>query len=92
MIIFYLQNKYSFILLIFYATHRESVRSRAGAHVGNVDIEVEVSSIRAANCTAPIVADGTDIVERTKAVTTEARHGQFKRRGKSPCSIITVPT
>jgi hypothetical protein len=42
----------------------------------NAAIEVEVASIRAANCITPIVAVGTDIVERTIAVVAVARHGQ----------------
>ena len=60
------------------ATNRESACSIAGAHVGSAAIEVEAASIRAANCTAPIAAEGTDIEERT-IVAAEARHGQFKR-------------
>ena len=60
------------------ATYRESACSIAGAHVGIAAIEVEAASIRAANCTAPIAAEGTDIEERTIAAA-EARHGQFKR-------------
>ena len=73
------------------ATYRESACSIAGAHVGIAAIEVEAASIRAANCTAPIAAEGTDIEERTIAAA-EARHGQFKRRGKSANACVSSPT
>jgi len=54
--------------IIIEATNRVSVRSIVDVHVGIAAIEVEVASIRAANRTTPIVAVGTDIVERTIAV------------------------
>ena len=76
------------------AMHTESARAIAGDHAGIAASEAEAASIRAALRTAPIEAEaeGTDIVERTIAEVAAARHGQFKRRGKSPCSIITAPT
>lgn len=61
------------------ATHRESVCSIVGVHVGIAAIEEEEASRRAANCTTPIVAEGTDIEERTIAEDAAARHGQLKR-------------
>lgn len=64
------------ICLILKAAHRVSVCSVVGIHVGIAAIEVEVARIGAANRTAPIVAVGTDIVERTIAVVAVARHGQ----------------
>ena len=70
--------------------HREFVRSADGAHVVTAANKVQVARIGAANRTAPIVAAGPNIEERTIAVVAVARHGQFKRRGKSPCSIITA--
>ena len=66
-------------LSILKATYRESECSSVGVHEGNAAKEVEAASIRAANCTAPIDAIGTDIAERTIAVVAVARHGQFKR-------------
>lgn len=61
------------------ATHRESARSVAVEHVGNAAVEEEVARVSATNRTAPIVAAGTDTVERTIAAEAVARHGQFKR-------------
>ena len=58
------------------ATNSVSVCSVVGVHVGIAAIEVEVARIGAANRTAPIVAVGTDIVERTITVVAVARHGQ----------------
>ena len=58
-------------------TNRESVRPKEGVHVGKAAIEVEVASIRAANRTTPIVAEGTDIEERTIAAEAAARQGQL---------------
>ena len=60
-------------------TNRESISSVVGAHVGTAATEVEAAGIGAANRTGPIVAEGTDNVERTTAVGAEARHRQFKR-------------
>ena len=62
--------------IILKATNRESVSSVVGVHVGIAAIEVEVAGIGAANRTTPIVAVGTDIIERTIAVVAVARHGQ----------------
>jgi hypothetical protein len=62
--------------IILKATNRVSVCPIVGVHAGIAAIEEEVASICAANCTAPIVAVGTDIVERTIAVVAVARHGQ----------------
>jgi hypothetical protein len=73
------------------ATHRAPAPAIAGAHVGIETIEAEVARVGATKRTAPIVAAGPNIVERTIGAAV-ARHGQFKRRGKSPCAIITAPT
>jgi hypothetical protein len=86
------KNERSFILLILYATYRVTACSSVGVHNGSAATEVEDAGIRTTHRTAPIVAVGPNIAERTKAVAAEARHGQFKRRGKSPCTIITAPT
>lgn len=61
-------------------------------HVGIAAAEVEVAGAGAINRTAPIVAVGTDSVERTIAEVAAARHGQFKWGGKSACAIILAPT
>lgn len=61
------------------ATHRESDRAAVGIHIGIAAAEVEGARIGAANRTAPVVAEGTDIGERTIVEAAEARHGQFKR-------------
>lgn len=58
------------------ATHRESVRPEVAAHVGIAAVEEEVEGVGAINRTAPIVAVGPHIVERTIAVVPVARHGQ----------------
>ena len=75
--------------LILKTTNRESACSNVGGHVGPACIEVEVVG---GNCTthptADIVAVGPNSVERTIAAEAEARYGQFKWRGKSPCSIL----
>ena len=60
------------------ATNRESVCSEAGTHEGNAATEGEAARSGAANRTAPIVAVGTDIAERTIAAEAAARHGQLK--------------
>ena len=60
------------------ATHSESARSAVVDHAGIAAIEVEEARTGAANRTTPIVADGTDIEERTIAAETVARHGQFQ--------------
>ena len=78
--------------LVLKATYRGPARSTEVVHNGIAAREAEEAGIRAENCTVPIAAEGTDTAERTTAVAAEARHGQFKRRGKSPCSIITAPT
>ena len=69
------------ICLILNTTHRASERSVGFEHAGIAAKEVEVARVRvnAANRTAPIVAVGTDIVERTIDALARARHGQFKR-------------
>ena len=79
--------------LILKATHTDSGRMTAEAPPsGTRTKEVEVVRVGAANCTAPIEAEGPNIVDRTSDVVAATRHGQFKRRGKSPCTIITAPT
>ena len=60
------------------ATHRASVGSVEVVHVGSAAEEEEAARVSATNRTAPIVAAGTDIVERTIAVVAAARHRQFK--------------
>ena len=64
--------------LVLEATHRESERSVEAAHEGTAAEEVEAARVSATNRTAPIVAVGTDIAERTIAEAAAARHGQFK--------------
>ena len=59
------------------ATHRESVCSDDGVHVGMAAAEDEAARISTANRTAPIVAVGPNIYERTIAGEAVARHGQF---------------
>ena len=71
------------------ATYSESARSAVGEHAGIAAIEVEAASIRAANCTTPIEAEGTDTEERTKAEAAVARQGQFKGRCKSTSGIVS---
>ena len=78
-------------MLILKATHRASVRAIVAVHVGNGTVEAE-AACAAIIRTAPIDAIGPNIAERTTADESGARHGQFKRRGKSPCTIITAPT
>ena len=68
-----------FNISILNATNRVPACSIVGAQDGIAAIEVKEASIRAANCTAPIVAEGTDTEERTIDVEAVARHGQFKR-------------
>ena len=74
------------------ATHREPVRSVVGVHAGKVADEVEAARGSATNRTAPIVAAGTDIAERTIAVEASARRGQFKGRSYCTCRMVTAPT
>ncbi len=74
------------------ATHRVTARAIVGVHIGTGTAEVEVARVGATNRTAPIEAVGPNIAERTIAVAAAARHGQFKRRGKSPYTTITAPT
>ena len=54
--------------IILKATNSVSVCSVVGVHAGIAAVEVEVARIGAINLTAPIVAVGPDIVERTIAV------------------------
>ena len=72
------------------ATHSDSACSVVGVHVGTA-AEEEVARIGAANRTAPVVAVGTDIVERTTDVAA-ARHGQLKRGSKGPSAVVLAPT
>lgn len=62
-------------LLILKATNRVPVRSGDGDHIGIAAKEVEAARTGATNRTAPIVAVGTDKVERTIAGDAGARHG-----------------
>ncbi len=59
------------------ATHRDSVGSVAGEHVGTATTEAQEASICTANRTTPIEAVGTYRAKRTIAEVAEARHGQF---------------
>ena len=68
--------------LILEATHRVPECSEVVAHAGIAAVEAEVARASAINRTAPIVADGIDIAERTIIATAVARHRQFK--GPSP--------
>ena len=61
------------------ATNGESVRPVAAEHVGIAAAEVQAARTGTANRTAPIVAVGTDIAERTIAEVAVACNGQFKR-------------
>ena len=61
------------------ATNRDAACPEAGVHAGIADIEIQVARIGTANRTTPIVAAGTNTVERTIAAAAEARHGQLKR-------------
>lgn len=79
-------------VLILKAPNRAPDRSEVGIHAGIAAIEVEVARTGTANRTAPIVAVGTDIEERTIAVVAVARQGQFKRRIKSTYCIVVAPT
>ena len=79
-------------VLILKATHRDSARLTVGVHVGIAVSKEQAARKGAANRTAPIESEGTEIAKRTKAEVAVARHGQSKRRGKSPCTIITAPT
>ena len=74
------------------ATHRESESAIVGEHIGIGTAEVEVAWVGATKRTAPIEAAGPNNEERTTAAGAVARHGQFKRRGKSPFTTITDPT
>ena len=80
------------LVSILEATHREAVRSVVVEHGGIAAAEAEVARVSATNRTAPIVAEGTDIGERTIAAVAVARHGQFKRGGKSPHRCSCTPT
>ena len=53
--------------LLLEATYRVPDRTAVRVHVGIAAAEVEEARIRTANCTTPIEAEGTNIVERTIA-------------------------
>ena len=76
--------------LILKATNSVSVSSVSVVHAGFAAAEVEVVRVGTTNRTAPIVAAGTDIDEKTAGIA-DARHGQFKRGGKSTCSVVATP-
>ena len=78
--------------LIFKATHRKAVSSVEVEHVGIGAVEVEAARTGTTNRTAPTSTVGTDTVERTTADAADARHGQFKRGGKSTHRCIYSPT
>ena len=71
-------------MLILNATHRVSDSSRGEGHAGSSAAEDEEAGISTTNRTAPIVAAGPYIGERTIVVEAVARHGQLKPGGKSP--------
>ncbi len=74
------------------ATHREPARSAVAVHAGTAAAEAEAAGVGANNRTAPIVAVGPHMVERPRAAVAAARHGQFKRGGKSSRSVVSAPT
>ena len=76
------------------ATHREPECSAVEVHVGIAAAEVEVvgAGVGTRNRTAPIVAVGTNIEERTIAVVATARYGQLKRGSKGPSAVVLAPT
>ena len=75
------------------ATYSESGGSAAVVHAGIAAKEAQGARNSTATRTAPKAAAGTNIAERTKAAAAEARHGQFKRRGKSAgCVVTACPT
>ena len=77
------------------AANSASVRPVVEVHGGTgaaVEVQAARTGTATANRTAPIEAAGTDIVERTTTAAAVARHGQFKRGGKSPCCITGGPT
>ena len=86
------KNSIFFIVLIFYAANREAVSSLAVGHVGKAGADAEIARIGDINRTAPIVAECTDIEERTISAVAVARHGQFKRWGKSAYACVNTPT
>lgn len=81
-----------FKVSILKATHSEAVCSAAGVHTGSAAVEAEAAGIGTTNRTAPIVAAGENIPERTIDAAAVARHRQFKRGGKSPHRCIYTPT
>lgn len=73
------------------ATHREPARSVVAEHAGSAAVEVEEAGVGAINRTAPTEAEGTHMVERTKAEVAVAGHGQFQRGSKGTGAVITAP-
>ena len=65
------------------ATYRESHCSEAGIKGGIVENEVKVADIGTTHRTAPIIAVGTGIADRTIVEVAVARLDQLKRGGKS---------
>ncbi len=62
---------------MFNATDRETLRPVVGEHNATVAIDIQEAGTRAANTTAPTVAECADIVEQTIAVVATSRHGEF---------------
>ena len=78
--------------LILDATHRVSVTSEDGGHIGIGAADAEYARVGATNRTAPIGALGPNIGEITNVDVAVARHGQFNRRGKSAgCVVVGSP-
>lgn len=63
------------------AAHGESARAVVAAHACTAALEVEVPRERATCGTRPIDAVEANIVERTTAGDSVARHGQFQWGG-----------
>ncbi|MDA3894336.1 MAG: hypothetical protein PF517_21960 [Salinivirgaceae bacterium] len=63
-------------ILILNAANRKAVCSVVAVHIGIATVEVQVARVGAIYSTRPIVAVGTNIVERTIAVVAVACYGK----------------
>ncbi len=61
------------------AANRSTVSTIVAAHEGKAPIKVQESRVSAIYGTRPVVAAGTNTVERTSAVAAVACYGKFKR-------------
>lgn len=68
-------------MLILYATHRASGRTKLVGHEGSAAVVEEVARVGATNRAAPIEAVRAGSADRTTAedVCAVTRHGQFER-------------